>query len=38
MWEAGDVSDAPIEYREALIPLAARTNIVIVPIQECGGL
>ena len=32
-WEAGDVSAASIEYREALIPLAARTNIVIVPIQ-----
>ena len=36
-WEAGDVSDAPIEYREALIPLAARTNIVIVPIQGAAG-
>ena len=36
-WEAGDVSAAPIEYREALIPLAARTNIVIVPIQAAVG-
>ncbi len=36
-WEAGDVSDAPIEYREALIPLAARTNIVIVPVQGAAG-
>ena len=37
VWEAGEVSDAPIEYREALIPLAARTNIVIVPIQGAAG-
>src|SRR6266511_6391587 len=37
VWEAGDVSDAPIEYREALIPLAARTNIVIVPVQGAAG-
>ena len=36
-WEAGDLSAAPIEYREALIPLAARTNIVIVPIQGVAG-
>jgi hypothetical protein len=36
-WEAGDVSAAPIEYREALIPLAARTDIVIVPIQGTVG-
>ena len=36
-WEAGDVSAVPIEYREALIPLAARTNIVIVPIQGAAG-
>ncbi|HET9221209.1 MAG TPA: hypothetical protein VFO07_01830 [Roseiflexaceae bacterium] len=36
-WEAGDLSAAPIEYREALIPLAARTNIVIVPIQGAAG-
>lgn len=35
-WEAGDVSAVPIEYREALIPLAARTDIVIVPIQGMG--
>jgi hypothetical protein len=37
LWERGDTSDAPIEYREALIPLAARTNIVIVPIQGQAG-
>jgi len=37
VWEGGDVSNAPVEYREALIPLAARTNIVIVPIQSEVG-
>ena len=37
VWEGGDLSGAPIEYREALIPLAARTNIVIVPIQGLLG-
>jgi len=37
VWESGDTSDAPVEYREALIPLAARTNIVIVPIQGAAG-
>jgi hypothetical protein len=36
-WEAGDVRAAPVEYREAIIPLAARTNIVIVPIQGTAG-
>ena len=36
-WEAGNLSTVPIEYREALIPLAARTNIVIVPIQGAAG-
>lgn len=36
-WEAGDLSTLPIEYRDALIPLAARTNIVIVPIQGAAG-
>ena len=37
VWERGDTSDAPVEYREAIIPLAARTNIVIVPIQGAAG-
>jgi hypothetical protein len=32
-WEGGAWDTLPIEYREALIPLATRTNIVIVPIQ-----
>src|SRR5581483_5144485 len=36
-WEAGNLSTVPFEYREALIPLAARTNIVIVPIQGAAG-
>jgi hypothetical protein len=38
-WEEGAWDTLPIEYREALIPLATRTNIVIVPIQgsaECS--
>jgi hypothetical protein len=37
VWESGDTSGAPLEIREALIPLAARTNIVIVPIQGAMG-
>lgn len=36
-WERGDWSQAPVEYREALIPLAQRTHIVIVPIQDGEG-
>jgi hypothetical protein len=36
-WEGGDWATLPVEYREALIPLAARTNIVIVPIQGPAG-
>lgn len=36
-WERGDWSRMPVEYREALIPLAERTNIVIVPIQNGAG-
>ena len=36
-WEAGDLSGAPIEYREALIPLAGRTDMVIVPVQGPAG-
>jgi hypothetical protein len=34
-WEQGDLSAAAVEYREALVPLAERTNIVIVPV--CGA-
>jgi len=32
-WERGDWEQFPVEYREALVPLAQRTDIVIVPIQ-----
>ena len=37
VWERSDMSNAPVEYREALIPLAARTDIVLVPIQGAAG-
>ena len=33
-WQAGDLSAAPPEYKEALVPLARRTNIVIVPVSS----
>jgi len=32
-WELGDLSAASVEYREALVPLAERTNIVVVPVS-----
>ena len=32
-WESGDLSQASVEYRDALVPLAERTNIVIVPVS-----
>ena len=31
-WERGDLSEAPIEVREGLVPAARRTNTVIVPL------
>jgi hypothetical protein len=31
-WERGDLSDAPVEVREALLPAARRTDTVIVPL------
>jgi len=31
-WRRGDFGDLPPEYREALLPLAHRTDIVVVPI------
>lgn len=34
-WQAGDLSAAPPEYREVLVPLSRRTDIVIVPV---GGV
>lgn len=36
-WESGDLSRAPIEYREALVPLSRRTDIVIVPVSSSEG-
>lgn len=36
-WERGQWNQVPVEYREALIPLAGRTDIVIVPIQNGEG-
>ncbi len=32
-WQTGDLERLSIEYREALIPLARRTDIVIVPVS-----
>ena len=32
-WESGNLSAAAVEYREALVPLAERTNVVIVPVS-----
>ena len=31
-WRAGDAHHLPIEYREALVPLSRRTNIIIIPV------
>lgn len=33
-WQAGDLSRLPPEYREALVPLSRRTNIIIVPVSS----
>ncbi len=33
-WRAGDLSAASPEYKEVLVPLARRTNIVIVPVSS----
>ncbi len=32
-WQAGDLSQMSPEYREVLVPLARRTNIIIVPVS-----
>lgn len=47
-WERGDLTEAPVEVREALLPAAQRTDTVIVPLAgpsplelappEAGGL
>lgn len=31
-WEAGDLSRMPVEYREALVRVCRRSNIVLVPV------
>jgi hypothetical protein len=33
-WRQGDFDDLPPEYRDALLPLADRSDIVVVPIGE----
>ncbi len=33
-WQRGDFGGLPPEYREALLPLAARSDIVVVPVAE----
>ena len=33
-WQQGDFSDLPPEYREALLPLAYQTDIVVAPIAR----
>ena len=33
-WRRGDFKDLPPEYRDALLPLAHQTDIVVVPIAE----
>jgi hypothetical protein len=32
-WQAGDLSRMPPEYRETLVPLSRRTDIIIVPVS-----
>ncbi|HEX7973341.1 MAG TPA: hypothetical protein VF498_02955, partial [Anaerolineales bacterium] len=32
-WQAGELSSLPPEYREALVPLSRRTDIIIVPVS-----
>lgn len=36
-WQAGELSGLPPEYREALVPLSRRTNIVVVPVSGSRG-
>lgn len=33
-WQVGDLSQLPPEYRESLIPLSRRTDIIIIPISH----
>ncbi len=37
-WQAGDLSTAPPEYREVLVPLSRRTDIIIVPVSGAKDL
>ncbi len=37
-WQRGDFTELPPEYREALLPLAQQTDIVVVPIGEARPL
>lgn len=32
-WQAGNLSHVPLEYKEVLLPLARRTNIIVVPVS-----
>jgi hypothetical protein len=32
-WQTGDLSNLPFIYREGLVPLARRTDIIIVPVE-----
>jgi hypothetical protein len=36
-WRRGDFGDLPPEYREALLPLAGQSNIVVVPVGGDGA-
>lgn len=36
-WQRRDFGGLPIEYRDALLPLADQTDIVVVPIGDGGG-
>lgn len=33
-WQAGDLSRLPPEYRETLVPLSRRTDIIIIPVSR----
>ncbi len=33
-WAARDFAELPLEYREALVPLAGQTDIVVVPVAD----
>ena len=33
-WETGDLAQMPVEYREALVPVCKRSDIVLVPVAS----